>query len=571
MDSSKRNMIIYGVIAIAVIAIAAYVLSGSSSTKDATLSFKMLSSGQAYPYQTAQFEILVNNTGSSAISGLTVTFYVNGTPYTTYKVSLPPKKVATILPNYTYSGFGNVSFSAIADPGYLFDFQNRSALSSPRMDVRILPPQVPDVYAALPQNGINKTQSFSLTGQGAFMTSVISDSYNVTLFNQMYGPVPSIMEKVIENLYPYTATVDGSYTSYSNGTVAYASWMQGSALPPVINYVIGTFHLPTTSLAFDGTGLNMTRANANTSICTFYQGGWSKIYALYNASSQQTCLSVLEANYSSPESATLKGIVNGSDQIFNSTDGYLSRFSYTNSTILGTGLALTQSNFSARRMFYQNSGIGYFTEDITKSSSPLNLSGVSSFCNGIVSNANNTHICSEYVSPKSGTANGFGLVRTSEITPNYTFTLYSLVNSSEVLTAHQNAVQLISALNFSSTAQWHTPFVNSCTLFNQPSLNCSVVSFNTNNETVSLNITNRFSSPITINQGGCYFVGYSENLTIGQSIGAGASQELSMKCITLPIPVVAAQNNFILMLNYTIGGSPVVALGEVNITSSGFS
>ena len=99
----SKNLFFYVIIAIAIVAVAYFVMSGNIH-KVYSVNTQLYSSNTSnlYPYNTTHFLILVNNTGTTAISGMLIGFYINGAASHMYNVSIPIHKTADIYINYTY-------------------------------------------------------------------------------------------------------------------------------------------------------------------------------------------------------------------------------------------------------------------------------------------------------------------------------------------------------------------------------------------------------------------------------------------------------------------------------------
>ena len=559
----KNEIAIYAVIAVVIIAAVAFLLRGSFAQSygvSVRLS-QSATSAHLYPYQSTEYVINITNTGNNRINDLLVGFYLNGQELSANTISIPAGQSVQLIRNYTYLGPGRYGFQAVADPGGVLDIRDRNATSS-SVSVNVSTPETPNVYSSIPNNNIRSTQSFTFDGTGGLGISTIAGRYDITLLDEMLGPSNQIMGKVFENVYPYTANAYGAYAQYSNGSEAYAAWIQGTLTPQMVRIVVSSFGK---RFSYSGYGMNYSRISNTTSICTGYSNGWTKVYSYYNATNPGTCATMAESTYVPYESNIL---VNAASD--NALRHYQSGLFYTNSIILGSSLGYSSGNLSATNIFEIDYGM--FISTITKLSSTRNtLAFSNSTCYGLSYSENGVNVCS-YVLQPVGIVNStlpYGLVNSTYLASNYSINMYSLVNNTQLLAAHYNAANLFGRLGVNeSSVKWGLAFKNSC-MFSNSSIGCKYVNFTINN-TAYINLTNRNTNPIRINTLGCMISPGFPNESINMTVGPGSSIKLAEPCSLLEVPITAAQYDFTLLLNYTYLNQTHVAAGVLNVTNPGY-
>ncbi|MDE1833078.1 MAG: hypothetical protein KGH58_01530 [Candidatus Micrarchaeota archaeon] len=558
-----KNVVLYigiAIVAVAVVLVAALVLY--SPNYDLSVKLVTNSTQPVYPYQTAYFGIVLANKGS-AVSNLVVGFYVNGAEQSYSKVSIPAGKTVAVETNYTFTSNGPYQFSAVADPAHVLPIKDRNATSY-SMGINVSQAEQANIFTSIPNRNITYTQSFSFANAGFESSSAIADRYNITMFNQLFAIPQQIVTKVAENMFPTTAYANGAYATYANGTAAYTLWMQGVEGPQDVQYVASTFQVPSTTFAASNRSIIFMRTSNTTSMCASYDQGWTKIVSYFNASNGSTCAGMASASFQPTEANVLVQALKANPDV----PVYRARFTYTNTTLVGSTISYSNSTFGVSNMFYNS--YGFFTSVIQANPS-FNSSNSTRVCRGLAYANGTTNVCSTYMVPRGGLmANGYALINSTQIGSRYLLQLFSLVNQTAATTAHVNGVSLIRALNISqNTTRWGSAFTNYCKLLNT-SIGCGVEAYDYANNTASLNFTNRFSAPITVNHVACYVPGLALNATINYTVGVNQSVHLRVTCSNIPIPVASPSTSYLLLLNYTYGGSMANAYGYVNVTNPGF-
>ncbi len=572
----SKNLIFYGIIAIAIaliVFIAALMLKAPSSYNISVhiIALNSSASNATYPFQTTHFIITAHNKGNFYAKAIPLGFYLNGTELAFYKVSIPANSNVSIKENYTYNANGAYQFSAVIDPANVISVANRADASN-SVDIKVIAPQTPDLYSFIPDNGIINTTEFSLFPKGAAFSSLGYESYNASRFKPMFAPAQGIISKVFTDILPLINIENGVYARYSNGSVAYGAWIQGTLTADKIALLLSTFNIPEYNFTAHGAAATYAKANNQTSICALTSGGWTKVMAYYNGSNNATCMNIISETYLPSEA---NAIINASkaDRIFGA---HVANFTYTNSTPVGYVFGVASNSIYAMSMF-QNS-FGTFAAYLKKNMPPLNLSGINNStlkCIGLIYSYNktDTNVCSTYLSPTGASASSianYSLIRSEEIGADYTAVLYSFVNSTNALDAHYNAAKLIQALNLSqSSVVWQPAFRNACSISNS-SIGCKALAFNTSDDYASMQILNRLPHAIRINTLSCYIYGEEVNQTINQAISSGASANDIVACHNLPVPVASITTVYSMQMNYTYENVTRIVNGTFNATNAFF-
>ena len=418
-----------------------------------------------------------------------------------------------------------------------------------------------DVYTAVPNNGIMDTQSFSLSGAGLYAAWFVAKSYNVSQYNKIFGFSKNIIGTTLNDIYTYINEANGAYTTYDNGTKTYVAWLDGTITPAIIDSLLYSFHTPHSIVSIDnGTGA-MFRINSTESLCVYYSGGWTKLLGLYNGSSGGNCSDMASNSYTSTQSAYFVSELKNNTALKNAQ----SKFQYLNSTTAGYLIGMNRSAIAATNMFANQFGL--FTASAYKLLPAAQESNLT--CYGLITTANSTKVCSTYILPTNGTLNtAYALINSQAIGSNYTLGVYSLVNTTYLGAAYQNAADLMQALNISQTyGTWTSAFTDKCS-FDSNSLPCSVVNFSIANETGALKISNGLGSAIKLNSIACYVAGAQKApLNVNYTVGSGSNVSIDVSCYNLQIPLFSAQTTYSLRLNYTINNMSETANGLLNVTN----
>jgi len=514
-----------------------------------------------YPFMTTHFAVHANNIGASAISGLSINLYENGQIFRAYSVSLPPHKNATINTTYTYTAIGNYTFKAIADPGMLLNIKDRQNSQS-TVNVIVNAPEIPDLYKFLPNNAISYTDSFTLYPGGIAFAGLLESAYNTTPVH-FFGPSYNIMSTLLTDLSPYTSVINGAYVSYANKTTAYGAWLQGSLNSSYVQSIISTYRPAFNERSFTlaNTSVSYVKLSNSTSLCFMTNLGWTKLLIYYNSSLNQTCAGMISSTYSGNESSLISNTLREANKFVK----YAKNFTYTNSSTLASSVSYGNGSISSFNLL--NNTYGFFGAYVRKNAEPASIN-YSSTCHNLIFNSSNVSLCSTYIPSSNSSLSAYSLINTTEITPNYTFTMYSLVNKSFTLLAHDNTVRLISYLNVSEPKlRWSPLFKNQCFFNATQNIGCKLLNFSRISSSATINITNNLPYQIAIKDIYCGFGGVGSPSPVNGTLAAGSSAVLATTCHNIPIPLLSPLTSYSLVLNYTLENETVSAVGSLNVTN----
>ena len=245
---------------VAVAAVAVYYRSLSSNPQIG-ISVAFLSqnlSHSMYQYQQVSLPISVKNTGSAEISNFDIGLFVNGTLYKTYSISnLPPGRSADLFLNYTFQGSGQYSFSAIADPGHLYNIPNRTSTAAYE-NFSVSAAAQPNPLSNLPTANRSFYSTYSYRTLGLILSIYLSKVYNQSAFSiSGISPFNNYIYPLLNTTSPYVANLDAAYAGYKNGSSIMSFWMDGYLSPSVF------------SIASQAKGLYNTNYTINNSTVSF--------------------------------------------------------------------------------------------------------------------------------------------------------------------------------------------------------------------------------------------------------------------------------------------------------------
>lgn len=482
-----------------------------------------------------------------------------------YTISLPPYKNITTTLNYTYNKSGIYNFEIIADPSLVLAISNTSVIKS-NINIKVKLQSVLNIPASIPDNNIQSLETFSLYKHGIAAIPFIDINFNKNDFLNNIVFSQTILSKVFYDLSNHIKILNGLYIKYNNNTSAYSTWIQGNLKPKFIYAVVSTFsninntnytiNLNQTENVINNkkTNVSFIKIDNNKSICYFYQQGWTKIIAYKNNSKNyNSCLNIIKKNYQTNNYNSIESLFI-SNPIFIKNS---SKFIYTNVSNIGLISTYNSNSSGFYRLF--DSKYGTFINYIIHNNKELIT--LNRTCKGILSNQNNTHVCSNFV--PLNTLN-FSIVNSTEYTKNYELGLYSIVNNNLSILASGIAQSLINKLNFNQTSfSWKT--INNCSLDNTL-LNCSYYNFNYLTSIASLNITNKMNNSIKINEIACYNPGLESNQTINKTIEPDNSLILNVLCNGLSTQI-SAINSYNLTINYTMLNKTKIVRGLFNLSN----
>ncbi len=563
-----RSILIYAVIVVVIAVAVAYVLSTQiHHTYDISVTLRANVSASPYPYQAGHFRADINNTGSGTATDVPLLIYLNGNPIGSYKVTLPQGKGGAVAWNYTFPYSGTYQFQAIADPGHVFSISNRSAAHG-SISIIVNPPQSSNVYSSIPNDNITYTQSFTLLQNGSAAVSLMALGYNTSILNGIMGPARSVMLRMLQDLSDTINLVQGAVAYYPGNQVAYTAWVQGTITPALVGAVVNSYSVPISSISANGTKAAFARVTNTTSMCFYYSNGWTKIISYYNSTLNATCASISSTAYTGNASS----VVVGTGKAIAGLENISPRFVYSNSSYLGSALTYDNGTHGTASIF--SNQYGTFMSYLKRNNAPVNLS-VNSTCNGIIYPAANVFVCSSGIAPIRNSGETADLINETIVTENYTASIYSFVNRTNLLLANNAGINLLLSLNISNrSAGWNSTFVNTCSLNETPYgyLPCRVASFSHTNYTTTIGIISALSTPITLTSIACYTPGIKQAYPINIALAPGGTANVTTTCTNPPIPLGTISTTYDIAINYTAAAHPSAQMntaGQITIINQG--
>ena len=494
-----------------------------------TLSNSSLSN--VYPYQKVIVPITVVNTGSVAVENLNIGIALDGNVTTVYKVTIPAGKQDTFYWNYTPTAAGSYHITSVVDPGKLYNIVDRSALAS-NILVVVNNAEAAEAYNLLPRNGIKAGNITQMSPSGYVASSYLFFNYslNKVALTELYGP-KTFLFPVLDTLEPYVTYIDTANGAYKNYSV-YSIWLKGYLTPAAISSFAVGKSLNISNFTFDGQNVTSINFGNDTTMCSWYANGWLKTLSVGGGS---TCAKLLaipssetfnsSASFSSPLSGN---IVEPFDRVIENNTGFVG-----NKTTVGV---LSVPGVNA--LVYKT----ITTNDVG-----------SNICYGLVDSFNGIDYCSTYIFPSASSSNSvlnFSMIATTAYVNNDNLSILSIVNSSRLLDEVPINIQLIKDFNMTgSSLAFISGIANSCTV--SRFLNCS--SANLVNSTMTLTLTNNYTSQIKLSSISCSWYGNETYLPINGTLKPGEFQNVTTPCTNYgkPINGTPLSLHLALIVNYT--------------------
>ncbi|MCL5008416.1 MAG: hypothetical protein M1156_00810 [Candidatus Marsarchaeota archaeon] len=538
----KEKYIWIVIIAVALAAVAVIYLEFSTqpnSTIDVALKLSGNATARIYPYQSITVPLVVSNYGGKAFKGLGVGVFVNGTLAEVYNVSMPQHNSTQInyTKQFTVPGSFNISFEA--DPGMLYKISNRSE-SAVNYHVTVMEPDAPNPAEYLTGNWISMRSSY-MNSAGYLTSSYLNANYSIRSLGLSDMPaVDAFFSPMLNLTYNYTQSIYSAEATYKNFT-EYSMWIQGSLVGNIAGiwaYGLKDKNVTVSNATIDSNRVSVITLNSNTTLCSWYSGGWIKNLAYEGAGS---CASVLNTTKNSTGNIMQQRIpmINGTEIIAN--------FSGFSSEGNSSGVIFAASASNA---------ISYVSE--APSMNPDYT------CYGPITSADNVSYCSTVVLPVSGAVGRLSLVKTSAYVGSRNLTVMSLVNTSSVTKQSYNNIAILQKLNVSGANRQFISGINSTCGFNA-SVSCysPVLAFGN----MSMKLYNKLNQNIRISSMYCYSIGSPIHYPMNSIIPANDYANVTVPCydngntITgLPIGLTLkiGMNYSIANRSFTAGGSAYV-------------
>jgi len=543
----KNEIYIWIAIFVIIAAAALYYRFYYTASYQLTVSFnKTQLSRNIYPYQNVAIPIIVTNTGSSAISNLDFGLYMNGSLKNTYKLDIPVGKTAVIPFNYTPAKAGTYNFSVVADPGRVFSISDRAQAQS-NAGFLVSNSESPSPYSYIARNGLVSGSYANLKSSG-----VVTDSFFYTNFSS--SPIVfSNISALNTFLYPITS-IAGTYINemaYSNGEYSgnnaiSSIWLKGYLEPSAFVYAAGYKGFIHHNFTYNGTQVTFVKLSNISTMCSWYSSGWIKIIG---TNGTENCTRVLEhpsASHYIPDVQNIKFM----------NDSFAS-----NATVIGNYSGFVGNVFSHGELLEMNNSVHYM-QIATNLTNPLLV------CYGAIYNISGISYCSSYDLPVSGKIGNFSLISTRAYVGGINYTDYSLSSTSKLLETVPEAIGLIHASLYNSSAKSlvFLPGIQSACGFVE-GFNCTGVSFS--NSTLNFRVINNYNSTVALNAGSCFAeapsllftkLNYTLKAKQAANISVGCTYYNSTRIYGVPFNLYLG-----LTLNYTLNRTRLQANGSAYV------
>jgi hypothetical protein len=540
----KNEVLVWIFVIAIIISVALYIRFFYQPTLTIALSSNNTVQSLLYPYQKVMLSFGVLNRGGSAINNMSVGILVNGNVTSLYKVTLPAGKQATIYYNYSPTKAGSYNISAVADPGKLYNLEDRAGAQA-GIEFTVQQPQDSAPEGMLPKSNITAISGENFTRAGYLLSSYLSNQYDMSglaLTND--GSLNNFITPVLNLTSYYIKNISVSDADYDGGSSIYSIWIKGYLSANIFSIAAAASNLKwnsTTTTAGTTTFVNVSK---NTTFCSWYAGGWLKTLSVRGAG---TCLGLLLPTGTPSGNLSGGGISNT----------LYERIMIKNSSVIGNYSGMSgNKTYAAKTFFFTNTSFIY--------ASISNNSIKSGTCYGIISKFNGTDYCSTYLLPTSGGIQSLSLIRTTAYVGTYNYTLLSLMNTSIVLRQVPIMGEIIDSIKTQGPSLAMTSgVVNTCSL--NETFGCSNLAYN--NGTVTYELTNRLNTTLNVKGAECYTVGSTIAFPINVTLGSFQSTNVSTACygLTGKLSGFVIGQHLKLAINYTIANATKLALGTAFI------
>ncbi|MCL5100549.1 MAG: hypothetical protein M1122_01155 [Candidatus Marsarchaeota archaeon] len=492
-----------------------------------------------FVYQNVVLPINVSNIGSIQIINMSVGIFVNNTLSGIYHVSLPRNTSATLNFSYTPKLPGKYNVTVMADPNNLYNLGNRKSAS----DTFILvanPVETPAAYSLLPDGPI-VSRSMVMTNLGYVASSYLLNNYsmtqlglsNISVANSLFYPLLNLTT-------PYLSDVAVASARYNNAS-ALSLWISGYLKPNIVDVAAEGKGINFTNESVGGKSVSVMQLDSNTTLCSWYDGGWIKNFVYRGPLS---CLSVLNRTIVQNKSQSNPL----ADKLNQLSQGVVENFSYAygGNYIIGKMLVVNSSVMFAS---LQNFGIDN-----------------NRLCSGPITNINNASYCSYYVFPLSGMIGNFSLIKTLAFTKEYNSSVVALVNTSDVLNQVAYNIGALNQFNITGPYLNFSSGISNICKFGG-GFECS--SAKLINNSVMFTLVNKNNESVVLNSVGCivqnatYYTNLTSVVEVGKSVNvtSGCGDLFSSSNPNSYVASIYLKFG----LNYTIGGAHRFANGNVLI------
>lgn len=484
------------------------------------------STTSVYPYQQAGMHVVVRNTGASTISNMSLGLYVNGNITRTYRITIPGGENASMSFNLTPAYSGTYNITVIADPSKLYYINNRNSSRASEF-VDVMPADTANPGASFTSNGLVSEDIYRMSTSGyGFTLFLANDTGAQEFLLTPFQNLNNLLYPTLDVYYSYVKDIAVGHAYYKNYSMV-SVWLKGYLTPNAIATVAVGKGL---NVSYNGS-LDVIGLGSNTTMCTWYSGGWVKALAVVNSS--RSCAAFVDENSSRASKLEVGKFVYGNLSIYNYS-GYFSNYTYTG-----------QWSIVNKSFLFQSVSTG---------------PNFTNICYGNIEQVDNISYCSTYYLEPQNTI----LVKTNAILGTYNFTTWALTNNLTVINQTRFDKQLVGRYNITSpSSQFVSGFVNSCYINGK--IGCYGSSWNYNS--LSLGLINEYNSTVRLESAGCYTEGAQNYTQIGQTLAPGGYTYITIPCYQngTRISGVPLGLQVYLNLTYQVSNSTLKAIGDAKL------
>ena len=490
---------------------------------------------EVYPYQLIYAKINITNTGTTEFKGIDFGVTYNGSLVNIYNISLPAGKSTLINFSKEATVPGNYQLSIAADPTNTFNINRSSSKQS--VSFEVLPAQPPRPYNEISNN--NTIEKLYFMDGGAYVaTTYLNQEYGLSLFRVSdIAAINAFLAPVLNLTYTYLQSAYSAEGVYKNNTV-YSLWLQGPITQNIFFEAAKGANLSAYNYTFKNLSAVYVKLNTNTTLCSWYSGGWTKILGVMG---MNNCKNMLYNNTKN-NTITLPSknpllYLGSNDMIANITT--ISR--------IGNGYG---------KLFVLNKSFVFESEE-------PNFGG-STVCYGLVNVVNNVSYCSSYLFSKSNKLGPISLIDTKAYIGQYNLSVISLINTSAVTQQVEQSIGILNELKLNGSSELFTSGISNSCVFNA-SLGCSSPSFGVNG--ITFNLHNNLNQTFKISSLACYVSGNSSYKNVNDSILSYENYSVSVPCYNNGNLITGVSLGLYLNLkmNYSLGNTKYNATGHAYI------
>ncbi|MGC8479573.1 MAG: CARDB domain-containing protein [Candidatus Micrarchaeia archaeon] len=532
---SKNNMWILGGVIVVIFLAVVFYFSFMPKSNQISVSIIMNSiNTTVYPYQTIYASANIINTGNTSFSSVPFGLLYNGSLVEVYNISLPAGKYTQI--NFSKEALipGKYQLKVVLDPIGNEQLSTTST-SENSLYVNILNPQNPMPYSLLSSN--NSYEKFSNeAGDSYVVTSYLYNAYGLSVFRLSDIPAVTAFLSPIMNLtYSLLNKIYTAQATYKNSTV-YSVWIQGPINQKIIYEAGKGANLTTYNKTLNGTDVSFVQLDKNTTLCSWYQEGWTKSLAIMGS---PNCFEYINK---SKITNTITLYPDNQLRYLGSNDLI---YNMTFNSIVGKGYG---------KLFILNRSF------VFESVEP-NLVG-NNVCYGLINNVNNRSYCSSYIFKNNNNSIGaISAMDTKVYVGNYNLSVISLINTSLITEQVLSSINILQKINYTGKSEEFSSGISSSCIFNA-SLACSLPVFGLNG--LTMNLKNNLNTTFRINKVACYGLGNKIFTTINDSIAPNSNTTITVPCYDNGNVISGVSLGLYLnmVMNYTISKSNYTALGR---------